>query len=131
MSRETDPVRCIYALPKDLDPLDRLPSNRGRSSAVHKLIRAFGLLREERIVDTSGNRAELLRTGLASRAELEEFHDHEYVGSLLQGYDPIDDVDVGQAESDLGISEQQSTKDHFRGTEAEDCEEFGLEHVNN
>ncbi|KAH9451322.1 hypothetical protein Pst134EB_018799, partial [Puccinia striiformis f. sp. tritici] len=79
MSRETDPVRCIYALPKDLDPLDRLPSNRGRSSAVHKLIRAFGLLREERIVDTSGNRAELLRTGLASRAELEEFHDHEYV----------------------------------------------------
>ncbi|KNF03952.1 hypothetical protein PSTG_03037 [Puccinia striiformis f. sp. tritici PST-78] len=130
MSRETDPVRCIYALPKDLDPLDRLPSNRGRSSAVHKLIRAFGLLREgeERIVDPTGNRAELLRTGLASRAELEEFHDHEYVGSLLQGYDPIDDVDVGQAESDLGISEQQSTKDHFRGTEAEDCEEFGLEH---
>ncbi|KAI9615977.1 hypothetical protein H4Q26_011229 [Puccinia striiformis f. sp. tritici PST-130] len=130
MSRETNPVRCIYALPKDLDPLDRLPSNRGRSSAVHKLIRAFGLLREgeERIVDPTGNRAELLRTGLASRAELEEFHDHEYVDSLLQGYDSIDDVDVDQAESDLEISAHQSTKDHSRGADAEDCEEFGLEH---
>ncbi|KAA1103871.1 hypothetical protein PGT21_003247 [Puccinia graminis f. sp. tritici] len=81
-----DAVRCVYALPKDLDPLDRLPSNQGRSSAVHNLVSAFGLLREER-TDGQGdeppkNRARVLSTKLASRAELEEFHDPEYVGSF-------------------------------------------------
>ncbi|KAA1081635.1 hypothetical protein PGTUg99_024570 [Puccinia graminis f. sp. tritici] len=130
-----DAARCVYALPKDLDPLDRLPSNQGRSSAVHNLVSSFGLLREER---TDGqddeppkNRARVLSTKLASRAELEEFHDPEYVGSLLQGYDdPNIDAnnEQGHRSSDLKRNPEISDA-HFRSEHDEELEEFGLEHV--
>ncbi|KAA1080144.1 hypothetical protein PGTUg99_016597 [Puccinia graminis f. sp. tritici] len=129
-----DAVRCVYALPKDLDPLDRLPSNQGRSSAVHNLVSAFGLLREER-TDGQGdeppkNRARVLSTKLASRAELEEFHDPEYVGSLLRGYDdPKIDANNEQDHRSSDLKRNPEISDaHFRSDHDEELEEFGLEH---
>ncbi|PLW16504.1 hypothetical protein PCANC_11715 [Puccinia coronata f. sp. avenae] len=132
------PARCVYALPTDLDPLDRLPSNRGRSSAVHNLVKAFGLIRTaaQDSDDPVVNRARVVLTDLASRAELEEFHDPEYIGSLLRGYDPQDNAlgnkrghtgsgrAFGSATSEL---DRPATED-TRSAEDGNLEEFGLEH---
>lgn len=146
MSGET-PSRCVYALPKNLDPLDRLPSNRGRSSAVHNLIRAFGLTHTASTDHHPGYpRARILSTGLASPAELEAFHDPEYIGSsplcpsslpssssfflynplasLLSGYDSNDGINDDQC-SDL----QHAPMKDFSCSNVVDREEFGLEHV--
>jgi len=123
MSHET-PTRSVYALPKNLEPLDRLPSNRGRSSAVHHLIRAFGLLHTP---DTHHHpvppRARILPTGLASPAELEAFHDPEYIASLLSGYHSHHDINDEQS-PDL----QHGPMKDFPSSKDVDGEEFGLEH---
>lgn len=73
--------RCVYARPVATRAIDRLPSNLGRSSAVHALIESFDLLtRSSHQPDHDQNRARVIRTELASRSELEAFHDPEYVG---------------------------------------------------
>ncbi|KNZ63800.1 hypothetical protein VP01_10g9 [Puccinia sorghi] len=123
MSGET-PSRCVYALPKNLNPLDQLPSNRGRSSAVHNLIRAFGLTHTASTHHHPGYpRARILSTGLASPAELEAFHDPEYIASLLSGYDSNDGINDDQC-SDL----QHAPMKDFSCSNVVDREEFGLEH---
>ncbi|EGG05462.1 uncharacterized protein MELLADRAFT_52815 [Melampsora larici-populina 98AG31] len=74
--------RCVYARPKSFRSIDQLPSNIGRSSAVHNLIESLDLLDTGSAIDPL-SRARVLPTGLAGREELESFHDPEYVGKTM------------------------------------------------
>lgn len=65
---------------------DRLPSNEGRASLVHKLTNAFDLLQQPDMEGTSSD--ELLRAAVvtsipATREELVRFHDPAFVGEWL------------------------------------------------
>jgi hypothetical protein len=57
------------------DVCDQLPANLGRSSMVHDLIRAFGLLRD--VVEPDME--------LGSRMALERYHDPSYLETLSTG----------------------------------------------
>lgn len=120
-------ARCVYALPRDLEALDQLPSNKGRSTAVHNLVESFGLLSSKggRLAKTHEenhvNLARVVRTQPASREDLVQFHDPEYVDSLLQGHGIADHED----NEDDGTGSDDS---HPRRANDQKFELFGLEH---
>lgn len=71
---------------------DRLPANQGRSSLVHGLVQALGLLQNDSTLsDSSNDRLDNTTDGpvarliaparvLATEAELKRYHDTPYVG---------------------------------------------------
>ncbi|KAG0148971.1 hypothetical protein CROQUDRAFT_669468 [Cronartium quercuum f. sp. fusiforme G11] len=101
--------RCVYARPL-IRAIDRLPSNIGRSSAVHSLIGSLDLLQSAASSADSLNRARVMNTGQASRAELEVFHDAEYVDFLLNEDDGSETSSTGSTTSDEYSSDSTESK---------------------
>jgi hypothetical protein len=71
---------------------DRLPSNLGRASLVHQLIKSFNLISlspnddaEENQANRSAHNNHLIhvRSIPATREELLEYHDEEFIGEKL------------------------------------------------
>ncbi|MBW0547362.1 hypothetical protein O181_087077 [Austropuccinia psidii MF-1] len=136
--------RCVYALPDARHALDQLPSNLGRSSVVHSLVRSFDLLhspRGRRGPSSSVNRAQPLITKLASRSDLEKFHDADYVDFLLKDYkeDDPDIQDQGDWNFDhenfslnqvihLDSTMQTNKRRKIEKNRESTVEHFGLEH---
>ncbi|KAH9821167.1 hypothetical protein DFH28DRAFT_581578 [Melampsora americana] len=128
--------RCVYARPKSVRSIDQLPSNIGRSSAVHNLIESLDLLDIGLGIEPL-SRARVVLTGLASREELESFHDPEYVDFVL---DSKSDEDSDRCSTSSGSEEDSNDSSQSTHTSKENPSKrrrigsprgqstFGLEH---
>lgn len=128
--------RCVYARPKSFRSIDQLPSNTGRCSAVHNLIESLDLLDTSSAIG-SLSRARVVLTGLASRAELESFHDPEYVDYVLNSKS---DEDSDRSSTSSGSGEDSNDSSQSTHTSKETRRKrrrigsqgggstFGLEH---
>ncbi|CAH7685527.1 hypothetical protein BY996DRAFT_6415904 [Phakopsora pachyrhizi] len=136
-------LRCVYAHPSSeaIGYLDRLPSNPGRSSAVHRLARSLDLIQipsKSSDVREISNRARPLMTKFGNRSDLEIFHDSEYVDYLLKKdkeYE-VDSKDIkgnsSEEEDQLEFDERGSKSNKGDQTleddSGSDCSCFGIVH---
>lgn len=101
MSTPSPRARVAYiSSPSLRSAADRLPSNRGRSSAVHALIESLKLLHDaqanhshhdgEASCPPELNRARLVEAIPATKKELTRYHDRDYVS----GHQSIEGIDA-------------------------------------
>lgn len=125
-------MRVSYIWSEELQAIaDKLPANIGRSSRVHSLIRALGLVQGQ---STEEDEEDHGKTGkaaivapdisLGEPEQLRKYHDARYVGESTHLLQLMEEYLLGQPSSD-----SESDDDTARSRKRRKVEDMGLEHV--